>query len=68
MFLDLDIFILFMCMGVLVAYMCEYQVCAWCTQEAGRTSDPLKLELQVTVSCHVGAGNRACVLWRAASV
>ncbi|CAO2579474.1 hypothetical protein LEMLEM_LOCUS1012 [Lemmus lemmus] len=29
-----------------------------------KVSDPLKLDLQTVVSCHVGAGNRTWVLWK----
>lgn len=29
-----------------------------------RASDSLELELQMIVSCHVGAGNQTLVLWK----
>jgi hypothetical protein len=29
-----------------------------------RASDPLELELQTAVSCHVGAGNRTRLFWK----
>lgn len=29
-----------------------------------RGSDPLELELQILVNCHVGAGKGACVVWK----
>ena len=42
-------------------------MCNWflaCTYFCVRVSDPLKLELQTVVSCHVGAGNQIWILWK----
>lgn len=35
-----------------------------CLREPGRTWDPLELELQMVVNCHVGAGNPIEVLFK----
>lgn len=40
--------------------ICVNHVCAWC-QQRSEASDPLKLELQLFVSNHVGAGNQTWV-------
>ena len=37
-------------------YVCTLHVCS-ASGGQKRTSDPLELELQMFVSCHVGAGN-----------
>ena len=42
----------FICMGALCAY-----VCAPCECSVGRGVCHLELELEMAVSCHVGAGN-----------
>lgn len=52
----LDVFILFyfMYMGVLLTCMSVYCIYAWCLQ---RLLDPLELEIQMVVSCHVDTEN-----------
>lgn len=47
-------------MSVLLAYLYVYYMCVWCppTQGYKRVSDSLELELQMTVSGHVDAGNQ----------
>lgn len=39
-----------------------HQVCAWCPQRLEEDSDPLELELETVVSCHMGARSRTQVL------
>lgn len=54
--------------------MCERLVCKYVYtmdmrsdfKGQKRTLDPLKLELQMVVSYHVGGGNRTQVLWESA--
>ena len=45
-----------MCIGVLSAQMDMYHMSA-VPMETRRALDPLGLELQMVVSCHVGLGN-----------
>lgn len=52
-----------------MCFVCMY-VCISPGDSRGqkRPPDPLGLELLMVVSLHEGAGNRALVLWKAASV
>lgn len=43
-------------MNVLLSCMSAHGICSWLEEDG--PSDPLSLELQVIVSCCVGAGNR----------
>lgn len=43
-------------MNVLLSCMSAHGICSWLEEDG--PSDPLSLELQVVVSCCVGAGNR----------
>jgi hypothetical protein len=45
-----------MCMGILLARISVYHV-PGAHRDQKRTSDPVELELQMVVSCQVGAGN-----------
>ena len=45
-----------MYLGVLPTYVC---VCVYV-----RVLDPLELDLQIVVSCHMGAGNESRILWQ----
>jgi hypothetical protein len=47
--------------------MSVHHVCAWCPWMADEGIDPLELELQTVVNCHVGVENQAQVLKRAAT-
>jgi hypothetical protein len=48
---------LFVCSSIhSFIYLCVHW-CFACMYVFGRVSDPLELELQTAVSCHVGAGN-----------
>jgi hypothetical protein len=44
----------------------DLPLCAlvFCLQVSVRVTDSLKLEIQIAVSCHVGAGNQTLVLWK----
>lgn len=53
-------------MGVLIECGSVYHMHIRCLGRP-KESDPLKLELQVVVSCHVGAGNQNLVLWKSIS-
>ena len=57
----------FICKGVLSSCMSVYCVRAWCLQGQNRELDPVGPELQVAVSCHVGAGVEPRSSARAAS-
>lgn len=46
---------LLICMTISPAFMYVYHVCA--CQGQKRVPDPLELEVQLVVSCHVGTGN-----------
>ena len=48
------VYIFFKCMGVLLTCMSVYCIYAWCLQ---RLLDPLELEIQMVVSCHVDTEN-----------
>lgn len=50
-------FYYFMCMNVLSACMYAYHVCAWSCGDQKGASDPLRLELEIIMSHHVGTGN-----------
>ena len=45
-----------MCVGVLPA-LCKCIMSLQCPWRSGEGDEPLELELQVLMSCHVGAGN-----------
>lgn len=45
------------CMGILPAYYVVHHMCACAHGDQKRVSDPLKLELQLALSCPMGAGN-----------
>lgn len=53
--LVIHLFFSFVCMGVLPGCMCVHA-------EDKKTSDPLDLELQMVVSCHVDARTQILVL------
>lgn len=54
----------FLCMGVNPAYM-SVPCAGLVPQSKKRVSDPLKLELQLIVSCYINVGNRIWVLeWK----
>lgn len=53
--LVIHLFFIFVCMGILPECMCVHT-------EDKKTSDPLDLELQMIVSCHVDAGTQTLVL------
>lgn len=60
-------FILF----VRVFCLCVYMHSMWVPsahRDQKRAFNPLKLELQMIVNFHVGAGNKTQILWRAASI
>lgn len=42
--------------------------CVWCPWRSKKAFDPLELESQKVVSCHMAGGNRTWVLWRATNV
>lgn len=48
-------------------YVCAPHVWTYCCQRPDRVSGSLELELQMGVSCHVGAGNQIRASARAAS-
>lgn len=43
--------------------MYVYQVIAWCLWRPRKVSDPLEIELQMVVSCHVSAQNQIWLLY-----
>lgn len=47
------LFLRFISMSVLSAYICVYCVCVWCMQSKKRALDPLEVELRSVVSHHV---------------
>ena len=53
-------------LGVLPACISVHHMCAWCLQRQKRALDPLRLELQIIVGCHVGTETWAPTLWRGA--
>lgn len=55
----LKIFIFILCLWIFFScvYICVQHVCSACGDQR-RASDPLNLELQILVICHVGAGDR----------
>lgn len=40
-------------------HVCLYTACVSGVHESQKVSDPLGLDLQTAVNCHVGAGNEA---------
>lgn len=56
-----------LCMRVFPTYMLVHHMCGLCPQMPEGVQDPLKLELQMTVSCHVGAVNQPGSSTRTAS-
>ena len=52
-----------MCIGNLLASMAVYCLCAWCLWRPEEGIGCPERELQIVVSCHVGAGNLTWVLW-----
>lgn len=45
-------------------YICALPSCLVSSEAKKRALDPLKLGLQMVVSCHVGAGNRTQVFYK----
>lgn len=50
------VFVFFMCVNILLAYVYTMYMSGACRGQT-KLSDLLKLELQMVVGCHVGAGN-----------
>jgi hypothetical protein len=48
----------FKCMNVSSSYMSVYHMCSWCLWRSEEGVGFPKTELQMVVSCHVGAGNQ----------
>lgn len=43
--------------------MFVYHMCAWTCRRQERASASQRLEIQMVVSCHEGAGNQTWVMW-----
>lgn len=47
-----------MYMSALPTSTSEYNLCTWCLWNLEEGFNPLEMELQTVVSCHMGAGNQ----------
>ena len=57
----------FLCVWAPSLHVCLHPLIAYWLWRPEEGSDPLDLELQMVVSCHVGAGNWTHVFWKSSS-
>jgi hypothetical protein len=62
------VYVFMLTLYVLHVCISMHYVCCCCLQRPEGASDPLELELQMVVSCHMGPGKETQVFWERSSV